>query len=117
MWSSDIDDLNSSLCGNPGPDGRATHTVLLDNEVLNWYWRLSISRDDSQNGSTYRIGHVTLIRIDLDHDAFVDLWMVLGLVLFGVIGVDCVGHVGGNKETISNDSEEVFFGQVGFEVP
>jgi len=117
LWSSNINNLNTSLGCNHGSNGRATETILFDHKILDWYWGLGVSSNNSQNSSTNRIGHVSLIGIDLDHDTLVDLGLVLSLMLFRIIWMDSVGHIGRNDETISDYSEIVLFCHIRLEIP
>ena len=112
LGSSNVDDLDTSLGCNHGTNCRSAQTILLDHEVLQGHWRRCIGCEHPKDGSTHWVSHVSLIRIDLNHHSVVNFRMVLSLVLFRVVWMDCVGHVCGNHKTISNHSKVVFFGEV-----
>lgn len=79
-----------------GSDGAATRRIVADDKELQRDAGLAgalLQHDDAG-----RVGGVALVGVDLDDGAAVHGGLVRGLVLAGVVGVDGVGHVGGDEE-------------------
>lgn len=64
---------------------------------------------------SYAVRSVALISVDLDHDALVDMGVMLGLMLANEIRVDSMGHICRNHQGFADGTEMVFltFGSEG----
>lgn len=91
-----IESTHAQFGSQTGTDGAATGRVVADDEQL--------QRDAGlagallQHDDTGRVCGVALVGVDLDDSAAVHGGLVRGLVLASVVGVDGVGHVGGDEE-------------------
>lgn len=77
-------------------DGAAAGRVVADDEELQRDAGLAGALLQHDNAG--RVGGIALVGVDLDDGAAVHGGLVRGLVLAGVVGVDGVGHVGGDEE-------------------
>lgn len=87
-----VHSLNSSLAGHDGPDGASAGRVILHHEFLQG--DAFLFGHDLEEGGGDQIGCVALVVVDLGDHSLVDAYIVSGVVFFGVVGMDCMGHVG-----------------------
>lgn len=91
-----IEGTHAQSSGQAGSDGAAAGRVVADDEELQRDAGLAgalLQHDDAG-----RVCGIALVGVDLDDGAAVHGGLVRGLVLAGVVGVDGVGHVGGDEE-------------------
>lgn len=84
--------LNSCLAGHDGTDGGSAGRVILHYELLQRHALLF--GHDLQEGGRDQIGGIALVVVDLGDYSLVDAYIVGRVVLLGVVGMDCMGHVG-----------------------
>jgi hypothetical protein len=70
-------------------------------------WHITSQSQGLEDRLGHGIGRVALIGVDLDHNALVDVGLMLGLVLSDEVGVHSVGHISRQHERVADGSEVV----------
>lgn len=91
-WRPQVHSLDAGLAGNDRANCRTTSRIVPDHKFA--HGNIGLIGNCLEDGGRYEVGGVALVVIDLDDYAFVDLDHVVALVLFGVVRVHCVSHVG-----------------------
>ena len=96
LGRANVDRLDTRLRSHHRSDCRAAQRVVLHNELLNGH--VSLLGQALQNGGAHRVGHVALVSVNLDHNTFLHVRGVLGVVILLIIWVNRVRHISGEQE-------------------
>ena len=110
LWSTDVHCFHSRFGSDHWANCRSTETILLYNEILNWY--VCSNSQFSQKRSTCCISHISLISIVLKHNTLMKFWLMLGLMFVNIIRMDSVCHISWHKVTLANTSIIVFLSSI-----
>ncbi len=104
-WGTDVNRLHTGLCSDDGSDGAATSIIIAHDELLKR--NVSSLGDALDNGEANGISCVPLISVYFKNNALMNFRHVVFLMAVRIVRVDCVGHIGGQKETLANSHEVI----------
>lgn len=101
----EIQGSHTKLGADHRADGGAAGGVVSDDEELQWH--LGEVSDLLEKHNAGGVCDVSLVCIDLDDRAVVQVWTVVGLIILRVVWVNAVRHVGRDHEGLGHGGEEV----------
>ena len=106
--SADINSLNACLACNNGTNGASARRVIPNHKFLKGH--VFFLCQNFQKRSRDEVLSVALVVVDLGYDSSIDADIVVGLMLFSVIGMDCMGHISRNQEGLLHSLLEAISG-------